>query len=88
MTSKDGRIRKNVTRGSVVQIILKEDQKNGHLTKGVVVEVLSSEAKHSQGIKVRLKSGKVGRVRKILMLNKGEETEKPEENDILSFLRY
>lgn len=66
MAHKDGRIRKNVLMGSLVQIVLKQDQKNGHLTKGVVEEILTSAEKHPQGIKVRLKSGQVGRIQKIL----------------------
>jgi uncharacterized repeat protein (TIGR03833 family) len=70
MSSKDGRLRQNIPIGSMVQIVLKEDQKNGHLTKGVVESLLSNGAKHPHGIKVRLKSGKVGRVQKILSAKK------------------
>lgn len=66
MTSKDGRIRKNVLIGASVQIVLKQDQKNGHLTKGVVEEILTGAEKHPHGIKVRLKAGQVGRIQKIL----------------------
>lgn len=71
MSSKDGRIRKNIILGATVQIVLKENQRNGHLTKGEVAELLTSSAKHPYGIKVRLKSGQVGRVKKVLSMKKG-----------------
>lgn len=70
MGNKDGRIRKNITIGSRVQIVLKQDQKNGHLTTGIVEALLTSTAKHPHGIKVRLKSGKVGRIKKVLSIKK------------------
>ncbi len=70
MSNKDGRILKNITPGSLVQIVLKEDQKTGHLTKGVVAELLTSTANHPHGIKVRLESGKVGWIKKILSAKK------------------
>lgn len=66
MTHKDGRIRKNITPGSSVQIIRKQDQKSGFLTKGIVKEILTNSAKHPHGIKVKLTSGLIGRVRKVL----------------------
>ncbi len=77
MSSKDGRIRDNVPLGSMVQIILKEDQKSGHLTKGLVESLLTSESKHPHGIKVRLRSGKVGRVKKILSSKKVKNSKSP-----------
>jgi uncharacterized repeat protein (TIGR03833 family) len=70
MSSKDGRFRENILVGAQVQIVLKEDQKSGHLTKGIVEELLTNAAKHPHGIKVRLRSGKVGRVQKILSSKK------------------
>jgi len=70
MSNKDGRIRKNVMIGANVQIVLKQDQTDGRLTKGVVAELLTNTAKHPHGIKVRLKSGQIGRVRKILSSKK------------------
>ena len=66
MSKNDGRIRKNVTVGSLVQITLKQDKKIGQYTKGIVEELLTEAAKHPQGIRVRLKSGQVGRIKKIL----------------------
>jgi uncharacterized repeat protein (TIGR03833 family) len=61
----DGQRRENVKIGSEVEIVLKEDQKTGKLTRGIVVKILTSSASHLRGIKVRLKDGQVGRVQKI-----------------------
>ena len=77
MGNKDGRILKNITIGSLVQIVLKEDQKTGHLTKGIVEELLTNTANHPHGIKVRLKSGKVGRIKKVLSAKKVKNPGKP-----------
>lgn len=74
MANKDGRIRKNVVVGAMVQIVLKQDQQSGHLTKGVVAELLTAATKHPHGIKVRLRSGKVGRVQKVLSAKKNPAT--------------
>ena len=70
MTKKDGRIRKHLCEGMTVQIILKQDQKSGYLTKGTIAEFLTNSAKHPHGIKVRLKNGKIGRVQKIIASHK------------------
>lgn len=70
MSQKDGRIRKNINAGTPVQIILKQDQSNGRLTKGIVEELLTNAAKHPHGIKVRLRSGEIGRVAKVLSSKK------------------
>lgn len=66
MSNNDGRIRKNINIGTLVQITLKKDKKIGQYTKGVVEEILTDAAKHPQGIRVRLKLGQVGRIKKIL----------------------
>ena len=47
-------------------IVLKEDQRTGNLTEGIVRDILTNSAEHPHGIKVRLESGLVGRVKKIL----------------------
>ena len=60
-----GTERKNITRGLYVSIVLKQDQKTGKLTDGVVKDILTSAPKHTHGIKVRLESGAVGRVKVI-----------------------
>jgi len=62
----DGTERKNVKKGQRVAIVLKEDQRNGELTEGVVKDLLTNSNFHPHGIKVRLESGEVGRVKKIL----------------------
>jgi uncharacterized repeat protein (TIGR03833 family) len=49
-----------------VAVVLKKDQTSGRLTEGVVKDVLTNSASHPRGIKVRLESGLVGRVKKIL----------------------
>ena len=50
----DGRERKNVRPGLEVEIVLKQDQRTGRLTRGVVRELLTRSAHHPHGIKVRL----------------------------------
>lgn len=62
----DGKNRDDIKRGLLVAIVKKEDQPTGKLTEGVVEDILTSSTNHPHGIKVRLKSGEVGRVQKIL----------------------
>lgn len=62
----DGTIRKNIKPGVHVAIVLKEDQRTGELTEGYVKDILTNSPKHPHGIKVRLETGEVGRVKKIL----------------------
>lgn len=57
-----GQNRKDVYAGLLVDIILKKDQRNGNLTRGIVKDILTSSAFHSRGIKVRLDDGQIGRV--------------------------
>lgn len=61
-----GQQRKDIRPGLRVEIILKQDQRSGKRTVGVVQDVLTSAAFHSRGIKVRLADGQVGRVQAIL----------------------
>jgi uncharacterized repeat protein (TIGR03833 family) len=61
-----GQNRDNITPGITVDIVLKEDQRSGKLTRGVVEEILTNSQFHPHGIKVRLVSGEVGRVQEIL----------------------
>jgi len=49
-----------------VKIIMKEDQRTGKLTEGIVKDILTKSPKHPHGIKVRLETGEVGRVKEIL----------------------
>lgn len=61
----DGTIRSNIKLGATVLIVLKQDQKNGKLTEGLVQDILTKSPTHPHGIKVRLTSGLVGRVKTI-----------------------
>ncbi len=61
----DGRNRRYVKSGLRVSIVKKQDQKNGKLTEGVVKDILTNSPTHPHGIKVRLESGEVGRVKEI-----------------------
>ena len=62
----EGRKRSNIRPGQRVAIVLKQDQRNGRQTIGVVKDILTSSAQHPHGIKVRLTDGQVGRVQVIL----------------------
>ena len=62
----DGRNRADIVLGARVQVVQKQDQRSGKLTEGVVQAILTSSATHPHGIKVRLVSGEVGRVKVIL----------------------
>jgi len=48
-----------------VSIVLKKNQKTGKLSKGIVKNILTNSPAHPHGIKVRLESGEVGRVKEI-----------------------
>lgn len=61
----DGTLRSAIKPGTRVAIVLKKDQRTGALTEGVVKDILTSSPTHSRGIKVRLESGEVGRVKHI-----------------------
>jgi len=62
----DGTRRADVRPGLRVRIVLKQDQRTGNLTEGVVRDILTNSATHPHGIKVRLADGRVGRVKQIL----------------------
>ena len=62
----DGKKRSNIRSGLSVKIVLKQDQRSGKLTEGVVRDILTSSPSHPHGIKVRLMDGNVGRVQEIL----------------------
>lgn len=61
----NGTIRSNIKPGMNVAIVLKKDQRTGALTEGVVQNILTKSANHPHGIKVRLTSGEIGRVKTI-----------------------
>jgi uncharacterized repeat protein (TIGR03833 family) len=62
----DGTNRANIKSGLHVLIVLKKDQPSGKLTEGKVKDILTKSPTHPHGIKVRLKSGEIGRVKKII----------------------
>jgi len=62
----NGTKRTDVKIGMLVKIVMKEDQRTGELTEGIVKEILTKSPKHPHGIKVRLESGEVGRVKQIV----------------------
>ena len=62
----NGQNRRDIKLGQTVDIILKQNQHSGKLTRGIISEILTNSAHHPHGIKVRLQNGQVGRVRKII----------------------
>ena len=62
----NGQDRSRIKPGTTVLIVLKEDQRTGNLTKGIVQDVLTKSPHHPHGIKVRLVDGQVGRVKQIV----------------------
>ena len=62
----NGQKRVNIRAGLNVKIVLKKDQRSGVLTEGVVKDILTNSPMHPHGIKVRLTSGDVGRVKEIV----------------------
>jgi uncharacterized repeat protein (TIGR03833 family) len=64
--STDGRQRNHIQIGSEVEIVQKHHQRTGELTDGFVERILTKSSYHPHGIKVRLETGEVGRVKNIL----------------------
>jgi uncharacterized repeat protein (TIGR03833 family) len=62
----DGTRRQDIRPGLTVDIVLKQDQATGKRTRGIVKEILTPSPTHPHGIKVRLTSGAVGRVKAIV----------------------
>ena len=60
-----GTNRGNIKPGLRVLIVLKKDQRSGKLTEGIVKDILTNSPTHPHGIKVRLESGEIGRVKEI-----------------------
>ena len=61
----NGTKRVDILAGLKVSIVLKQDQRTGTLTEGIVRDILTKSATHPHGIKVRLENGLVGRVKTI-----------------------
>ena len=63
---QDGTQRKSIKIGRKVAVVQKQDQRTGKLTTGVIERILTKSDTHPHGIKVRLESGVVGRVKQLL----------------------
>ena len=63
---KEGTERSSIKIGQTVAIVLKQHQQTGELTEGIVSRILTNSKTHPHGIKVRLETGEVGRVKKII----------------------
>ena len=63
----NGQKRADIKPGMTVLIVLKQDQRTGKLTKGIVKDILTNSPTHPHGIKVRLTDGQVGRVKEIVI---------------------
>ncbi len=61
----NGTNRCDIKAGLQVSIVLKQDQRTGKLTKGIVKDILTKSPTHPHGIKVRLENGAVGRVKRV-----------------------
>jgi len=62
----NGQKRSDIKPGMTVLIVLKQDQRTGKLTEGVVKDILTKSSNHPHGIKVRLQDGHIGRVKEIV----------------------
>ncbi len=62
----NGNSRENIKPGLTVDIVQKQHQQNGELTRGIVADILTNSQNHPHGIKVRLITGEVGRVQRII----------------------
>lgn len=60
-----GTRRSGIRPGLRVSIVMKEDQRTGKLTEGIVKDILTNSPEHPHGIKVRLQTEEVGRVQAI-----------------------
>ena len=61
-----GKNRADIKPGMNVNVVQKQDQRTGKLTQGIVRDLLTKSSSHPHGIKVRLESGVVGRVKEIM----------------------
>lgn len=62
----NGQKRANIRKGMTVKVVKKEHQRTGQFTQGIVKDLLTKSSTHPHGIKVRLESGVVGRVKEII----------------------
>ncbi len=66
LKARNGQNRRDIRPGLEVDVILKKDQRSSKRTRGIVEEILTNSSYHPHGIKVRLRSGQVGRVQEII----------------------
>ncbi|MDF2650380.1 MAG: hypothetical protein K0Q73_6185 [Paenibacillus sp.] len=71
----NGQTRNQIVPGIEVHIVLKQDQRSGKLTRGIVKDLLTNSPTHPHGIKVRLTDGQVGRVKEILSTQSFKKSE-------------
>jgi uncharacterized repeat protein (TIGR03833 family) len=69
----NGKNRTDIRPGLRVHITQKPDQRSEKLTGGIVKDVLTKSAYHPHGIKVRLETGEVGRVKEIVETSREAE---------------
>jgi len=62
----NGQNRKDIRPGLLVEIVMKQDQRSGRRTRGIIKDILTNSPYHPHGIKVRLETGAVGRVQEII----------------------
>ena len=65
INTMNGQNRKDIKAGITVEIVLKQDQRTGRRTRGIIRDILTNSPTHPHGIKVRLEDGQVGRVQEI-----------------------
>jgi len=78
----EGRNRSDIRPGLHVSIVLKKDQKSGKLTGGIVKDILTNSPSHPHGIKVRLQTGEVGRVKRLISAMRGTDLKGADKGDI------
>lgn len=66
MEIMDGHNRSELRPGMEVDVVLKQDQRSGKRTRGIIRDILTNSPRHPHGIKVRLESGEVGRVQAVI----------------------
>ncbi|NLE95147.1 MAG: YwbE family protein, partial [Dehalococcoidia bacterium] len=63
-------------------IVQKQDQGTGKTTQGIVKDILTRSLSHPHGIKVRLVSGEVGRVKQIATADPDHSAEQRDEGGL------
>jgi uncharacterized repeat protein (TIGR03833 family) len=70
-------VRSQIRPGTEVEIVEKQNQRSGALTRGVVARILTRSPSHPHGIKVMLEDGRVGRVKSVLAGARETESDDP-----------